>query len=101
MGEVVSSSTFKKWLATLRDREGRSRIAGRITRLQAGNPGDVRPVGNGVSELRISFGPGYRVYFITRGPLLVVLLAGGEKSSQAADIAIAKDIAKLWAEQEK
>lgn len=62
--------------------------------MQAGNPGDVEPVGEGVSELRIKFGPGYRVYFIRRGALLILLLAGGDKSTQAADIAMAKRLAK-------
>ena len=68
----------------------------RIERLAAGNPGDVKAVGGGVSEMRIAFGPGYRVYYTTRGPLVIVLLAGGDKSTQAEDIAEAKRIAQEW-----
>lgn len=92
--QVVRTGTFDGWLAGLRDRSGRARILVRIGRLQAGNPGDVKPVGEGVSEMRIEFGPGYRVYFIRRGPLLILLLAGGDKSTQAADIEMAKRLAK-------
>lgn len=92
--QVVRTETFDGWLADLRDRSGRARILVRIGRLQAGNPGDVKPVGEGVSEMRIEFGPGYRVYFIRRGPLLILLLAGGDKSTQAADIETAKRLAK-------
>lgn len=73
----------------------------RIDRLAGGNPGDVRPVGEGVSEMRISYGPGYRVYFIRRGAVLVVLLCGGDKSTQARDIEAAKTIAAQWKEQEQ
>lgn len=68
----------------------------RIDRLVAGNAGDVRPVGEGVSELRINYGPGYRVYYLKDGKLLIVLLAGGDKSTQAKDIAEAKQIAREW-----
>jgi putative addiction module killer protein len=68
----------------------------RIDRLAAGNPGDIRPVGGGVSEMRIDYGPGYRVYLMRKGTILVVLLAGGDKSTQAADIARAKAIAQEW-----
>lgn len=93
---IVKSSTFDAWLGDLRDRAGRTRILVRIDRLAAGNPGDHKSLGNGVSEMRITFGPGYRVYYIARGPLLIVLLAGGDKSTQAADIVRAKIIAAEW-----
>jgi putative addiction module killer protein len=78
----------------VRDVRAKSAIAARIDRLANGNPGDVKPVGHGVSELRIRFGPGYRVYFVQRGTVLIVLLCGGDKSSQDADIARAHAIAK-------
>lgn len=96
MTEVVQSSEFKTWLLSLRDRQARTRIIGRITRMQAGNPGDVAPVGHGISEMRVHFGAGYRVYFVQRGPVVVVLLCGGDKSTQQADIARAKTIAEEW-----
>ncbi len=96
MVEIFKSAAFDAWLSGLRDRAGRARVLVRVERLAAGNPGDVRPVGDGVSELRIDFGPGYRVYYTARGPLVVVLLAGGDKSTQAADIAEAKRIAAEW-----
>ncbi|MEB3357400.1 MAG: type II toxin-antitoxin system RelE/ParE family toxin [Synechococcales bacterium] len=76
------------------DRQARARIDIRIRRLSMGNPGDVKPVGRGVSELRINYGPGYRVYFIQRGDTLIILLAGGDKSTQDQDIKIALDLAK-------
>jgi len=93
---VVRSGTFDKWLTKLRDVRGRATVLVRIERLAAGNPGDVKPVGDGVSEMRIAFGPGYRVYFMKSGETLIVLLAGGDKSTQAADITKAKAIAKEW-----
>ena len=96
MAELFKSDTFDVWLRDLRDRAGRSRVLVRIERLAAGNPGDVKAVGGGVSEMRIAFGPGYRVYYTTRGPLVIVLLAGGDKSTQAEDIAEAKRIAQEW-----
>ena len=80
-------------MAGLRDVRGRAKIAARIDRLSMGHPGDVRPVGEGISELRIHYGPGYRVYYIQRGAVLVVLLCGGDKSSQSRDIASAKKLA--------
>ena len=73
-----------------------ARIAARLDRLAAGNPGDAQPVGEGVSELRINYGPGYRVYFIRRGQVLVILLCGGDKSSQDRDIKQAKSLAGQW-----
>jgi putative addiction module killer protein len=92
--EIRQTSTYADWFSRLRDRAVRGRIDIRIRRLSLGNPGDVKPVGEGVSELRVDFGPGYRIYFIKRGDSYVVLLAGGEKSSQANDIAKAKALAR-------
>jgi putative addiction module killer protein len=80
-------------MAALRDHRARAKIAARIDRLALGNPGDVAPVGEGVSELRIHYGPGYRVYFITRSQTLVVLLCGGDKSTQTKNIRAAKLLA--------
>jgi putative addiction module killer protein len=92
--EIRETEIFSSWLAALRDHQARARIAVRIRRLAFGNPGDVKPVGEGVSELRIPFGPGYRVYFVQRGNLLIVLLCGGDKTTQNKDIATAKRLAK-------
>ncbi|MDQ2860764.1 MAG: type II toxin-antitoxin system RelE/ParE family toxin [Pseudomonadota bacterium] len=94
MIEIVEGRAFSDWLSKLRDERARARIVARIERLAFGNPGDVKPVGEGVSELRIDHGPGYRVYFVRRGELLVVLLCGGDKSSQTRDVARAKALAK-------
>lgn len=96
MIEIVQTNVFQSWLTKLRDRKAAARVLTRISRLAAGNPGDVKPVGEGVSEMRIDYGPGYRVYFLQRGPVLVVLLCGGDKSTQARDINKAKDIAREW-----
>ncbi|AUN94910.1 type II toxin-antitoxin system RelE/ParE family toxin [Pseudazoarcus pumilus] len=96
MVEVIKSTAFEEWFAQLRDRHARMRIVARIRRLSLGNPGDVKPVGEGVSEMRIDHGPGYRVYFLRRGPLVVVLLCGGDKRTQGRDIADAKAIAAQW-----
>ena len=84
--EIRQTEVYASWFRRLRDREGRIRIDRQIRRLSLGNPGDVRPVGGGVSELRIDYGPGYRVYFLQRGEALVILLAGGDKDSQPRDI---------------
>jgi putative addiction module killer protein len=92
MVDVRKTDLFARWLDDLRDIRPRARIQARIERLVAGNPGDVAPVGEGVSELRIDIGPGYRVYFKRRGHALIILLAGGDKSTQAADI---KDALRL------
>ncbi len=94
MIEIRQTSNYADWFAQLRDRAVKGRIDIRIRRLSLGNPGDVKPVGEGVSELRVDFGPGYRIYFIKRGDCYVVLLAGGEKSSQANDIVKAKALAR-------
>ena len=91
--EVRASAVYRRWFAQLRDRQAQAKINARISRLQLGNPGDVRPVGGGVSELRINYGPGYRVYFAQRGETLVILLGGGDKRSQAADIRRAIELA--------
>lgn len=96
MIEIVEDPKFSVWLASLRDSQAKARIAGRIQRLAHGLAGDVEPVGEGVSELRIHQGPGYRVYFFTYGARLIILLSGGDKSSQARDIKAAKDLAKIW-----
>ena len=86
MLEIRQTSTYAGWFSNLRDRAAQTRIDIRIRRLSLGNPGDVKPVGDGVSELRVDYGPGYRVYFIKRANLYVVLWAGGDKSSQANDV---------------
>ncbi len=94
MIEVRQTKTYSQWFDTLRDRQAKARIDIRIRRLSMGNPGDVKPVGKGVSELRIDYGPGYRVYFIQRGDALIILLAGGDKSTQRQDIKTALDLAQ-------
>lgn len=94
MVEIRQSATYSEWFARLRDRQAKTRIDIRIRRLSLGNPGDVKPVGEGVSELRIDYGSGYRVYFVQRGSELIVLLAGGDKSTQDKDIAEAKQLAR-------
>ena len=94
MVEVRTTEVFTRWFDGLRDRRARARIQARIDRLEMGHFGDVAPVGEGVSEMRIFYGPGYRVYFVQRGPVVVILLSGGDKSTQAADIIRAKDLAR-------
>ncbi|MBS1227105.1 MAG: type toxin-antitoxin system RelE/ParE family toxin [Proteobacteria bacterium] len=93
MIEIRKTPQFARWLDDLRDLRARARVQARIERLAAGNPGDVEPVGEGVSELRISYGPGYRVYFKKRGQELIILLAGGDKATQANDIKAALRLA--------
>jgi putative addiction module killer protein len=92
--EVRQTEKYAMWFASLRDRIARTRIDVRIRRLSLGNPGDVKAVGEGVSELRIDHGPGFRVYFVQRGNEYILLLAGGDKSSQDEDIRIAKALAR-------
>jgi len=92
--EIRQTKSYQKWFARLQDRQARARIDVRIRRLSLGNPGDVRPVGEGISELRIDYGPGYRIYYIQRGQQLVILLAGGDKDSQDRDIQTAKELAR-------
>ena len=94
MPEVIQTDAYSRWFARLRDRQAKLRINDRIRRLLLGNPGDVGPVGEGVSELRIDYGPGYRVYYLHRGDTLVVLLAGGDKDSQSRDIQRAIELAR-------
>jgi len=94
MLEVRQTETFRAWLDGLRDDNTRVRIGIRIQRLERGNPGDVKPVGNGVSEMRIDYGPGYRIYFVQRGKTVVILLCGGDKRSQARDIVRAIEMAQ-------
>ncbi|HKL20580.1 MAG TPA: type II toxin-antitoxin system RelE/ParE family toxin [Tichowtungia sp.] len=93
MKEIRKTDRFAKWLDKLRDTQARARIQVRIERLAAGNPGDVKPISQGVSELRISYGPGYRVYFTEKNRTLVILLVGGDKRTQKIDIEMAKKIA--------
>jgi putative addiction module killer protein len=92
--EIRQTELFARWFAGLRDRRARRRIQVRVDRLQIGNAGDVKPVGGGVSEMRIDYGPGYRVYFVQRGKTLIILLAGGDKGTQERDIATARSLAQ-------
>lgn len=94
MIEIRQTDVYVQWFAKLRDRQARARIDVRIRRLSLGNPGDVRPVGEGVSELVIDYGPGYRVYYVQHGSTVIILLAGGDKSAQGRDIRIALDLAR-------
>ena len=94
--EVIRSSVFDKWLSGLRDRQAMARIGARLDRLAVGHFGDVASVGGGVTELRIDYGPGYRVYCLRRGEQRVVLLCGGDKSSQVRDITRAQTLAENW-----
>ncbi len=96
MVEIVKSDTFDRWLRKLRDPLARSRIEMRLRRLSLGNAGDVRPIGEGLSEMRIDYGPGYRVYYFQQGSVLVLLLCGGDKNSQQKDIGKAHGIATEW-----
>lgn len=98
MFEIIQSDEFKRWKAGLKDKQAVLRINARIGRMADGNMGDVKPARSGVSELRIDHGPGYRVYFTKRGPLLILLLVGGDKRTQDADIDRAIAIAKDWKE---
>jgi putative addiction module killer protein len=94
MIEIRKTEIFAKWLDGLRDIRGRARVQARIERLATGNPGDVKPVGEGVSELRIDYGPDYRVYYKQHGQKVVILLAGGDKSTQGKDIKTALRLAQ-------
>lgn len=96
MIDVLFTDDFDKWLRKLKDRAGKLRILERIDRLANGNPGDVKPVGEGVSELRLTYGPGYRIYYLQDGDVLILLLCGGDKSSQQKDISKARDLADEW-----
>ena len=99
MVEIIKSDTFDRWLRKLRDPQAKARIEMRIRRLSLGNAGDVKPIGEGLSEMRIDYGPGYRVYLMQRGSLIVVLLCGGDKSSQQKDIVKAREIAAAWEDE--
>ncbi len=96
--EIIRSATFDRWLSRLADTRARARIQVRLDRLQLGKFGDAQSVGDGVSELRVDHGPGYRIYFTRRGARLAILLCGGDKSSQSRDIAAAKAMAAEWKE---
>jgi putative addiction module killer protein len=98
MIDIIKTETFERWLLGLKDRLARFRIQARIDRLAVGNAGDFRVLRDGISELRIDHGPGYRVYFMRRGPVLIVILAGGDKRTQDADIEQAIAIASEWKE---
>ena len=93
MPTIKRTNEFSSWLRSLRDIRARAKVLARIDRLSLGNPGDVAPVGDGVSEMRIHYGPGYRVYYIQRGEEIIVLLFGGDKGSQDSDIRAAKKLA--------
>lgn len=99
MLEIKQTATYRKWQSKLKDQRAKALIAARVFRLANGQPGDVKPVGQGVGELRIHFGPGYRVYFCQRGNEVVLLLCGGDKSSQARDIEAAIQLAAQWRQQ--
>ena|SRR5581483_5396402 len=97
MLEIRETEEFANWLEGSRDRVGKAKVLVRIQRLASGNPGDVKPVGDGISELRINYGPGYRIYYIRQGTAFIILLCGGDKGSQEKDIA---KVRKLAAELE-
>jgi putative addiction module killer protein len=99
MFELKQTETFRRWRLRLKDVQTRAVIAARLDRLAFGNWGDVKPVGKGVSELRIDFGPGWRIYFQQRGETLIVLLCGGNKRTQSKDIETAKRLAAEWREE--
>jgi putative addiction module killer protein len=92
--EIRQTTDYEAWFDKLRDRQARFRIVARIRRLSLGNLGDIKPVGEGVSELRIMYGPGYRIYLKQQGDRLIILLAGGDKSSQKRDVERAKELAR-------
>ncbi len=97
--EFKQTETFRRWRMRLKDLRVRALIASRLDRLAYGNAGDVRPVGQGISELRIDYGPGFRIYFQKRGKTIIILLCGGDKSTQARDIQTAKRLAAEWSEE--
>jgi len=101
MLEVVQTDGFETWLKKLKDVRGKARIVRRLDRLAQGNPGDVRPIGKGLSELRLDVGPGYRVYYLQDGDTLILLLCGGDKSTQQKDIDTAHELAEQWHKDKK
>jgi putative addiction module killer protein len=100
MKTLIRHSAFLDWLSGLKDETAKGRITQRLYRLAAGNAGDVKPVGAGVSEMRIDYGPGYRVYFMQRGAVVIVLLCGGNKATQTRDIKRAKALAAEWKDEQ-
>lgn len=98
--ELRQTETFRKWRVKLKDERARASLASRLDRLAFGNAGDVKPVGKGISELRIDYGPGYRVYFKQHGHTLVILLCGGDKRTQADDIKRARRLAAEWRDED-
>ncbi len=100
MKEVVQTEVFRRWQNSIKDRRVNTLIATRLFRLSQGLAGDVKPVGEGISELRIQYGPGYRLYYQQRGDILIILLCGGDKSSQKKDIEMAKILARSLDHQE-
>lgn len=100
MIEFRQTETFRRWRTRLKDTRIRALIASRLDRLAFGNAGDVKPVGSGISELRIDYGPGYRIYYKRRGETIILLLCGGDKRTQANDIETAKRLAKEWSEKD-
>ncbi len=100
MNTIYRTDQFIDWLSRLRDRRAVARIASRLLRAEQGNLGDVRSVGEGVNEMRVDYGPGYRVFFIQQGSLMIVLLCGGDKRTQQKDISQAKRLAREWRKQE-
>lgn len=94
------TETFRKWRLRLRDQRVRALIASRLDRLAFGLAGDVKPVGQGISELRVDYGPGFRIYYVKRGETIIILLCGGDKSTQAKDIKAAKRLAAEWREED-
>lgn len=101
MLEVVQTGDFERWLKKLKDVRGKAHIIRRLDRLAQGNPGDVRPIGKGLSELRLDVGPGYRVYYLQDGDTLILLLCGGDKSAQQKDIDRAHELAEQWHDDKK
>ncbi|MGO8757881.1 MAG: type II toxin-antitoxin system RelE/ParE family toxin [Terracidiphilus sp.] len=99
MMELKQTELFRKWRTKLKDQRARALIASRLDRLAFGNAGDVKPIGQGVSELRVDYGPGYRVYFQKRGNTIILLLCGGDKRTQDRDIKTAKRLAAEWSEE--
>jgi len=99
MIEIRETAVYKKWFEALKDKKAKARIDVRIRRISLGNFGDVKPVGKGISELKIDYGPGYRVYFMKQENIIVILLCGGDKSTQPKDIQKAQDLVRLLKEQ--